>query len=134
MMLMWGNAFVFSNDAVLEMKRQWPVFGKTMPAGTEGSGCPDWMNGHSFWPNECAQDIVYPVLAMVMRPPIASYGAPGCGQLPVNSLGKAYPLPCYQMDQSPLGSAESGELGTIQKVARNHTLDERRILLKDLKN
>lgn len=121
MMLMWGNAFVFSNDAVLEMKKQWPTLGKTMAAGTTGSGCPDWMNGHPFFPNECSQDIVFPVMAMIMRPPIASYGAPGCGQLPQNARGQAFPLPCYQMSQSPFGSSETQAKETIKAVAKNHT-------------
>eukprot|EP00928_Gymnodinium_smaydae_P090155 TRINITY_DN739_c0_g1_i2.p1 TRINITY_DN739_c0_g1~~TRINITY_DN739_c0_g1_i2.p1 ORF type:complete len:302 (-),score=43.37 TRINITY_DN739_c0_g1_i2:36-941(-) len=118
MMLMWGNAFLFNSEMVQEMRRQWHFLGKTMPADVDSSGCPDWMEGHSFWPDDCAQDIVYPTMVMVMNPPVGAYGESGCGKNATNLAGKRYPLACYQMSENPLGGAlEKPELALIKEIA-----------------
>eukprot|EP00929_Paragymnodinium_shiwhaense_P094344 TRINITY_DN54862_c0_g1_i1.p1 TRINITY_DN54862_c0_g1~~TRINITY_DN54862_c0_g1_i1.p1 ORF type:complete len:247 (+),score=64.01 TRINITY_DN54862_c0_g1_i1:188-928(+) len=77
------------------------------------------MKGQIFWPEDCSQDIVYPVLAMIMKPPIAAFGAAGCGQQPKNHLGAKYPLPCYQMSQNPLGGAsgDKAEIAAVKAIA-----------------
>eukprot|EP00927_Polykrikos_kofoidii_P031440 TRINITY_DN27030_c0_g1_i1.p1 TRINITY_DN27030_c0_g1~~TRINITY_DN27030_c0_g1_i1.p1 ORF type:complete len:519 (-),score=85.38 TRINITY_DN27030_c0_g1_i1:80-1636(-) len=119
MMLMWGNAFVFNKEMVRDMQKQWTVLGKVMPAGTVASGCPDWMEGHSFWPEECSQDIVYPTLVSVMKPPLPAYGVSGCGQIPQNKRGVDYPIACWQMDENPQGgsSSEVTETAAIRAIA-----------------
>lgn len=69
MILWWGNAFLFNYQMVKEMKRQWSFLGQVMSKDSAAPGCPAWMNGRTFCPPECSQDIVYPNMVRVMEEP-----------------------------------------------------------------
>lgn len=121
MMLMFGNVFLFSNEMVHEMRRQWSLLGKQVAPGTKVSGCPDWWGG-KFTRIDCSQDELYVIMARgIMSPPVPAFGESGCGQPAKNKLGKeimAQGLACWNMDQSPAGgNTEEDQLETIRAIA-----------------
>jgi len=98
MMLAWGNAFLFNRRLVKVMCDLWPDVGKasTHPVAR---GCPAFMQGRTEWPEHCSQDMVYPVLADILRRHgVSSFGPSGCGQPDrSNGLGQKFPLTCWEL-------------------------------------
>lgn len=118
MMLMWGNAFLFSRKMLQEMRRQWSTFGQPADASTIANGCPSFMRGRMEWPEHCSQDIVYPSLVDLSVPRIPAYGRSGCGQFDArNGRGKPFPPGCWEMQKNPMGMTEDGEMDAIREFA-----------------
>lgn len=117
MMLMWGNAFAFNREMVREMARQWPALGRGVAHDSVSPGCPAFMEGKTHWP-ECSQDIVYPTLTnAAMSPFVKAVGQPGCHQYAQSALGVEFPLACLDLDHSPYGLSEDGQLAAIRDIA-----------------
>merc|ERR1740117_2635219 len=101
------------------MKRQWWDLQRAQPETSDVSGCPSWMEGKWRWKIECAQDVVYPIMAAeTMKPPVSYYGDAGCGKFTVNSKGQQFPLGCWEIIQSPSGhGSEAMQLQAIREIA-----------------
>lgn len=127
LLLMFGNAFLFNQDMVREMKRQWPQLGATAPGGHQASGCPMFMEGRFEWPASCSQDIVYPNLVTLMTPPVPAYGSPGCGQRPQD-----FPLACFELQRQPVQELGLDQLQLVQELAKLEHSNQTELLATEL--
>lgn len=134
MMFQWGNAFLFNQKALKQMKREWAFLGKTRTSDGYDNGCPEWYFQGKQHPTvqpqavtgtpddpatKCPQDAGYPMMVdMMMTPKVAKYGKPACNKIGFTKKGDPLPMGCANLDTGSSGAKGGSETAQLQEVAK----------------